>query len=329
MADRRRWSEEDRLDEILPRLQGAAGEFVFGQLRREVRGNYSQLVSELNSRFRVMVTKKTGAQFSHRSQKPSKSVEEYAAELKRLYDKGHASRDEETRREDLLRRFLYGLYDMKARFQVEYVKEPRDIDEAVYQVVDFQETRHRPLMGEGSSNRRDKKHVHSVSFVTTECEDSDDESEETEDRERKAKRKRRSRARRAGPGQTSVTGKSDSGKPSEKSGQAQKPSGDGQLETTLKALQDKKDSLERQLQQRGNGSARGPSNPNVVCYSCSEVGHYSRNCPQKQRSRGNGQFFNQQGNGAQGGIKGVVHPILKMAGINRLFRGWGLAPLSR
>ena len=80
MADRRRWSEDDRLDEILPRLQGAADEFVFGQLRREVRPNYAQLVSELNSRFRVVVTKKTyGAQFSHRSQKSSKYVEEYAA----------------------------------------------------------------------------------------------------------------------------------------------------------------------------------------------------------------------------------------------------------
>ena len=108
------------------------------------------------------------------------------------------------------------MYDEKARFQVEYVKEPRDIDEAVFQLVDFQETRHRPLMGEGSSDRKGKKHVRSVSFATTEFEDSDDESEETEDRERKAKRKRRSRARRAGPGQTSVMGKSDSGKPSER-----------------------------------------------------------------------------------------------------------------
>ena len=36
VADRRRWSEEERLDEILSRLQGTAGEFVFGQLRREV-----------------------------------------------------------------------------------------------------------------------------------------------------------------------------------------------------------------------------------------------------------------------------------------------------
>ena len=140
MADRRRWSEDDRLDEILPRLQGAVGEFVFGQLRREVSANYAQLVSELNSRFRVVVTKKTyGAQFSHRSQKSSESVEEYAAELKRLYDKAHANRDEETRHENLLRKFLDGLYDEKARFQVEYVKEPRDIDEAVYQGVDFQE----------------------------------------------------------------------------------------------------------------------------------------------------------------------------------------------
>ena len=132
VADRRNWTDEDRLDEILPRLQGAAGEFVFGQLRREVRGDYAHLLSELNSRFRVVVTKKTyGAQFSHRSKKASETAEEYAAELKRLYDKAHANRDEGTRRKDLLRRFLDGLFDEKARFQVEYIKEPRDIDETV------------------------------------------------------------------------------------------------------------------------------------------------------------------------------------------------------
>ena len=66
----------------------AAGEFVFGQLRREVRANFTQLVPELNSRFRIVVTKKTyGAQFSHRVQKSSESMAKYAAELKRLYDK--------------------------------------------------------------------------------------------------------------------------------------------------------------------------------------------------------------------------------------------------
>ena len=167
--------------------------------KKTKKNNYAQLVSELNSRFRVVVTKKTyGAQFSHRSQKSSESVEEYAAELKRLYDKAHANRDEETRREDLLRKFLDGLYDEKARFQVAYVKEPRDIDEAVYQVVDFQETRHRPLMTDSSSDRRGKKHVRSVSFAATDCENSDDEGEEPEYKEKRAKHKRKSRARRLG-----------------------------------------------------------------------------------------------------------------------------------
>ena len=86
------------LIELLPRLQGAAGEFVFGQLQRPVRGNYGTLVAELNSRFRVVETKKTfGAQFSKRNQKVSESAEEYAAELKRLYDKAYSQRDSETR----------------------------------------------------------------------------------------------------------------------------------------------------------------------------------------------------------------------------------------
>ena len=139
-----------------------------------MRRNYAQLVSELNSRLRVVVTKQTyGAQFRHRNQKANGSVGEYAAELKRLYDKAHANRDEHTRQEDLLRRFLDGLYDKKARFQVEYVKVPRDIDEAVFQVVDFQETRHRPLLNEGNCEKRGKKHARSVNYVMTEYEDSD------------------------------------------------------------------------------------------------------------------------------------------------------------
>ena len=68
-------------------------------------------------------------------------MEDYATELKMLYDKAHVRRDTETRCEDLLRRFLDGLVDDKARFHVEFIKEPTDIDEAVYQVVCFQQTK--------------------------------------------------------------------------------------------------------------------------------------------------------------------------------------------
>ena len=266
VADRRRWSEEERLDEILPRLQGTAGEFVFGQLRREVRCNYVQLVSELNSRYRVVVTQKTyGAQFSHRNQKANESVEEYASELKRLYDKAHSNRDENTRREDLLRRFLDGLYDEKARFQVEYVKEPRDIDEAVYQVVDFQETRNRPLYNEGNGDRRGKKHAHAVTYVSTEYEDSDYEGDNVEQR-RKLKKNRV--VRKAGNSQTSPSSKQAQDNQSDQSGSKDAVRVDGSLENTLKALQEKIESLEQQIQQKGNGNAHNRSE--VTCYLCYE-----------------------------------------------------------
>lgn len=126
------------MDELLPKLQGGAGEFVFGQLTKRVRGNYAALIQELKNHYRVVETAKTyGVQFSRRNQKSDESIEEYAAELKRLYDKAHNKRDKETRREDLLRRFLDGLTDEKASFQVEYIRNPSDIDEAVFEVVSF------------------------------------------------------------------------------------------------------------------------------------------------------------------------------------------------
>ena len=328
VADRRNWTDEDRLDEILPRLQGAAGEFVFGQLRREVRGDYAHLVSELNSRFRVVVTKKTyGAQFSHRCQKANESVEEYAAELKRLYDKAQANRDEETRREDLLRRFLDGLYDEKARFQVEYIKEPSDIDEAVYQVVDFQETRHRPLMGDGNGDRRGRKHARAVRFDQTEYEDSDDESDGAIQVDKKVKRKRGGRARKAVVGQTETSVKAESGKQAEKNTQGQKQSSDSDLERTLKALQDKIVSLERQLQQKGNSASAAPQQsyvrPDIVCYHCSEAGHFARECPQKQQGRKYGQFNSLRGQRDQGAYYRGGSSYSRNNGNTQAYQGMG------
>ncbi len=145
MADRHHWSDSDRLDELLPRIQGDAGEFVYAQLPQEVRRSYTRLTAELDARYRkVESTRSYGAQFSRRDQKPGEAAEEYAAELKRLYDKAYPHRATQTRREDLLRRFLDGLQDEQTRLQVEFVKEPPDIDTAVYEVVTFQEARRRP-----------------------------------------------------------------------------------------------------------------------------------------------------------------------------------------
>ena len=140
IASRQGWSTGDKLDELLPRLQGIAGEFVFDQLTREIRSNYKLLIKELDSRFRVVETHKTyAASFSNRNQKQGETVEEYCAELKKLYSKAHPYRDAVTREEDLLRRFFDGLLDDKTRVQVEFVKDPKTIDEAVDAVVGFME----------------------------------------------------------------------------------------------------------------------------------------------------------------------------------------------
>ena len=155
VADHRGWNEGERLNELLPKLQGIAGEFVYGQLNRSVRTNLRLLVTELEYRFRKIETSKTfAAKFSHRNQKAGETYEEYAAELKRLYDKAHPKRDKVTRQEDLLRRFLDGLLDDRIRTQVEYVKDPEDIDQAVMEVINFVETKRTGYSHDGEKRGR-------------------------------------------------------------------------------------------------------------------------------------------------------------------------------
>ena len=96
-----------------------------------VRNNVDTLLGELGYRFRRVETARTfGSKFSNSAQKPGETVEDFGAELKTLYDKAHPNRDGQTRQEDLLRRFLDGLFDEGTRMQVEFVKEPMDIDES-------------------------------------------------------------------------------------------------------------------------------------------------------------------------------------------------------
>ena len=61
--------------------------------------------------------------------------------MKRLYDKAYPGRDHITRDEDLLRRFLGGLFDEQVKLLVEFVKRPQNIDDAVVEVIGFLDTR--------------------------------------------------------------------------------------------------------------------------------------------------------------------------------------------
>lgn len=130
------WNEKQKLKQMLPRLQGAAAEYVYSQLKPTVLTDYQLLVKEMKSRFGIIETRKTYlTKFNRRVQNKGESPEDYAADLKRLYDKAHPDRDVNTKQEDLVSHFLMGLYDEQSRIHVELNKDPKTIEEAVLHVA--------------------------------------------------------------------------------------------------------------------------------------------------------------------------------------------------
>lgn len=51
VAERGNWTDNDKLDELLPRMQGGAGEFVFEQLPKEIRSDYKKVIQEMDNRY--------------------------------------------------------------------------------------------------------------------------------------------------------------------------------------------------------------------------------------------------------------------------------------
>ena len=146
------------MDEILPRLQGTAAELLFDQLSAADRSDYSRLTTALESRFRVIETpKQYAAQFSHRDQHQGESIIEYACDLKRLYNKAFPDRDRRIRDQDLLRRFLDGLQDNDARFHIEFVKDPQDIEDAEIECIKFFQARSGPRVSHGDGEDRPQR----------------------------------------------------------------------------------------------------------------------------------------------------------------------------
>jgi len=156
IATRFGWTEDEMLDQLLPRLEGQAAQFVFSQLRPDIINNYRDLTNELSSRFQSIETPRSySSKFARRMQRHGEMLEEYAADLKRLYDKAHAYRDKHTRQEDLVRKFMDGLQDEDMRFELEFNKEPNTIDEAVYYAVNWVQ-----LKGRNRRKRHEVRRLH-------------------------------------------------------------------------------------------------------------------------------------------------------------------------
>ena len=65
-------------------------------------------------------------------------MEELAASW--LHDKAYPNRDRKTRKEDLVSKFFEALLDSNAKAQVQFIKDPQDIDQAVEYVMNYKDT---------------------------------------------------------------------------------------------------------------------------------------------------------------------------------------------
>ncbi len=283
IAHRYRWSDDDKLDQLLPRLEGVAGQFVFSQLSRDILYDYSELIGEINSRFRVVETAQSfAAKFSRRNQRHGETAEDYAADLKRLYDKAHGYRDRRTRDEDLVRRFLDGLYDEDVRFEVEFHKEPRNIDEAVYQVINLIQIR--------SSCRGEKRNRNNIRRAqdlrdyeyTSGCHDDTDDRPERAYAvnnnlpNRRPEGYRKERAWRQGyKGKETEHEKKTEGYHREQSSHHVDKEQDTENKMVMSVL------LEIRDEMRKNRSRVSTTRNDVECYSCHQKGHYARDCPHR------------------------------------------------
>lgn len=249
VASRSRWSDEEKLDELLPKLHGEAGEFVFDQLKHKTRSNYRKLVDELDSRYRIVETKKSlEAKFSNRKQRPNESVETYATELKKLYAKAYPDRDDKTKREDLLRRFFDGLTDEKVQSQVEFVKDSDNIDDAVFEVVNFQD------MNKRNSNKQEKKMTRAI----------------TEAPQNNFKNNHRNKETSTGSQQ----------KPKVNNKSPSYSSTENQLQDEMNILRQQMSEIQKSIEQL---SQRNPPFKNtkssMSCYHCGKLGHFKQDCP--------------------------------------------------
>ncbi|CAC5387406.1 unnamed protein product [Mytilus coruscus] len=91
---------------------------------------------------------------NRRTQKPNEDTADYAAELKRIYDKAYSNRHAKIRQEDLLQRFLMGLLDNEARIHIELTKDPKTIEEAVQEVITYRETTSETQEGNSGKNTK-------------------------------------------------------------------------------------------------------------------------------------------------------------------------------
>ena len=211
------------------------------------------------NQFRVIETHHA-AKFSKRDQRNGETAEEYAAELKRLYSKAYKSRGNQVRQEDLVRRFLDGLKDHDARFEVEYNKDPKTIDEAVFRVVSFTHVR-QTKERDPYNDRQMKRFTRQIYQDSESEEDSESDFDTLERTETRVCRNKKIFEKQV----------KDARQP-ETIGNASNPIHAALLEVISKL--NKIVDLDGRKEKREN-----------ACFACGKEGHFIRDCPQRDKQQ--------------------------------------------
>jgi hypothetical protein len=138
----RDWSEDQKLYHLLTCLSGDAADFVF-ELESHIRGSLDLLVEELERRFKTTETPQTCArQFYRRKLRSGETIKQFAADLKTLVRKAYPQGlDRSAMEQMLIKQFFDGLEDDDLRYNIEYLKMPKGLDEAVDLVYEHDEFR--------------------------------------------------------------------------------------------------------------------------------------------------------------------------------------------
>ena len=141
VSDCHGWNENQKVGVILSALCDTAAKFVYKAINRYDRKDYAVLVSELASRFGSLETKRTfRVRWANISQQPGQTEQELAAEIRRIHAEAYPDRDTDTRRVDLVDKFLDSLRDETQRSAIEFNKCPHTIEEAVKYAIQYRET---------------------------------------------------------------------------------------------------------------------------------------------------------------------------------------------
>lgn len=133
-----RLNDEEKLNHLLLSLRDEAADFAFN-LEKHILTDYQDLRHDLTQRFQVKLTRDSWQnQFYGRKLKKGEFPQSYAADLKRLLGKAYPDGLTGPVKNDiLLKQFFDGVEDENVRYHVKYLKQPKNIDEAVERLNEY------------------------------------------------------------------------------------------------------------------------------------------------------------------------------------------------